>query len=189
MVGVKTSVDAHATIVAVLEILGTTYTAKSTIRTMIGSFIVVHPEIANIAVVLSELDTTLDAIVSLTRLACKTLPANNFLDGKSINGMVRIHGSLLSHGGKATGKRSTAMHPVTQLNLGWQNRTIVVTNTTAKSCTAARSNHGTVPLVMRTGRTRLFHPPDLFAGGKAILSSSLVSVRGGVNGQGRSARP
>jgi len=64
MVGVKTSVDAHATIVAVLEILGTTYTAKSTIRTMIGSFIVVHPEIANIAVVLSELDTTLDAIVT-----------------------------------------------------------------------------------------------------------------------------
>ena len=75
-----------------------------------------------------------------TGLASKALATNNLGDGKSINLMVGILGCLLFHGSKATGERSTTMHPVPQLNLWWQDRAIIVTNTTAKGSTTARGN-------------------------------------------------
>jgi nucleoside diphosphate kinase len=40
---VEGNVNAHATIVAVLEILGTTDATKATIGTMVGAFFVGHP--------------------------------------------------------------------------------------------------------------------------------------------------
>ena len=64
VIGVETSVNAHSTVVTVFEILGTTDMAKAAVGAMVGSFVVGHPEVANIAVVLSQLNVTLDAIVS-----------------------------------------------------------------------------------------------------------------------------
>jgi hypothetical protein len=63
MIGVETSINTHAAIMAVLEILGSPHSTKSTVRAMIGPLIVGHPEIANVAMVLAKLNTTFDAIV------------------------------------------------------------------------------------------------------------------------------
>lgn len=65
VVGIETAIDAHATIMTVLEIFGSPHTTESTIRTVIRPFIVGHPEIANVAVIFTKLDATLDAIVSV----------------------------------------------------------------------------------------------------------------------------
>ena len=64
MVCVEAAVNAHATVMAVLEIFGTPNSAKTTVSTMIRPLIVGHPKIANIAVVFSELDPALDAIIA-----------------------------------------------------------------------------------------------------------------------------
>lgn len=65
VVGVESSVDAHATIVAMFEILGPSHPAKAAICTVVRAFVVGHPEVANITVVLSELDATLGTFVSV----------------------------------------------------------------------------------------------------------------------------
>ena len=62
---VESSVNAHATIMTVLKILGTANTTKTTIGAMVGPFVICHPEIANAAVIFSKLNSTLDAIVTV----------------------------------------------------------------------------------------------------------------------------
>jgi hypothetical protein len=64
MICVETAINTHATIMAVLEILGSPNPTKSAVRAMIGPLIVGHPEIANVAMVLAKLNTTFDAIIS-----------------------------------------------------------------------------------------------------------------------------
>lgn len=187
VVGVEAAVNAHATIVTVLEIFSSPDPAESTICTVIRPLIIGHPEIANIAVVFSELDPALDTIIGFAGLPCKALPTNNFLDGKPINIVVGILRDLLFHGGETARQRSTTMHPVPQLDLGWQNRTIIVTDATTKSSTAARGNHGTIALVVGTGRTRLFHSPNLLAGLETVFA--FVAVGSGVDRQGRTTGP
>jgi len=67
VIGVETSVNAHSTVMTVLKILRPSYSAESTIRAVIGPLVVVHPEIANITVVFSKLNSALDAIVSVLK--------------------------------------------------------------------------------------------------------------------------
>ena len=62
---VKRLVNAHATGVAVLKVLGTSHTAKSTFGTMIGLIFIGHPKIANGTMVLAKLDAALDAFVAV----------------------------------------------------------------------------------------------------------------------------
>jgi hypothetical protein len=47
----------------VLEILGTTDAAKATIGAVVGSFVVRHPQIANVAVVVPELNIAIDTVI------------------------------------------------------------------------------------------------------------------------------
>lgn len=182
VVGVETAVDAHATVVTVLEIFGSPHPAESTVSTMVRPFVVGHPEVANITVVFTKLNATLDALVCLARLPCEALPANNLRDRKSINVVMGILGDLLFHGGETTGQRGTTVHALPHLDLGWQNGTVIVTNTTPKSGATAGRNHGAVALVVRTGRTGLLHSTDLFAGLETVLA--LVALGRGVNGHG-----
>ena len=65
VVGVETSVNAHSTVVAMFEILGTPHTAEPAVRAMVRALVVGHPEVANITVVLSHLNATLGALVSV----------------------------------------------------------------------------------------------------------------------------
>ena len=68
---VETSVNAHATVVAMLEIFSSSHPAESTVRAMVGPFIIGHPEIANAAVVLAKLNITFDAIVPASILTTR----------------------------------------------------------------------------------------------------------------------
>lgn len=64
VVRVETAVNAHATIMTVLEIFRSPDPTESAIGTVIRPFIICHPEIANITVVFTEGDVALDAIVA-----------------------------------------------------------------------------------------------------------------------------
>jgi len=58
-------VDAHAAVVAVSKVFATSDATKATVRTVIRAFLAGHPEIANVAVVLSKLNAALDAVVAV----------------------------------------------------------------------------------------------------------------------------
>ena len=61
-------VDAHAAVVAVAEVLGSTDAAEAALGTVIGAFLGRHPQVADGAVVLSELDTAADTVVPVQRI-------------------------------------------------------------------------------------------------------------------------
>lgn len=65
VVVVQGPIDAHATIVTVLKVLGTTHPTKSTIRTMVGTLLIRHPQIAYAAMIGSKLYTAVDTVVAV----------------------------------------------------------------------------------------------------------------------------
>ena len=60
-------VDAHATVMTVLEVLSATDSAKTTVGAMVRLLLGRHPQVADITVVLSESDATFDALVAVPR--------------------------------------------------------------------------------------------------------------------------
>jgi hypothetical protein len=58
-------IDAHATVVTVLKVLASTHTAKAAVFAMIRRLLGRHPKVANIAVVITKLDSTGKAVVSV----------------------------------------------------------------------------------------------------------------------------
>lgn len=62
---VQTSINAHSAVVAVLKILRPTNPAKATVIAMIGLFVVVHPQVADIAMVFTKLDFAIDTMVAV----------------------------------------------------------------------------------------------------------------------------
>lgn len=64
VVGVQAFVDTHSAIMAMLEILCTTDTTKPTVCAMIRLLIGRHPQITDVAVIISKLNPTGKAIVS-----------------------------------------------------------------------------------------------------------------------------
>jgi len=85
VVGVQTFVNTHSTIMAVLEIFCPSHTAETTILAVIWLFIVRHPQIADAAVIFSELDPTVDTIVRFGTLFSIAIPTNDLFYCKSIN--------------------------------------------------------------------------------------------------------
>jgi predicted lysophospholipase L1 biosynthesis ABC-type transport system permease subunit len=67
VIGVETLINAHAAIMAMLKVLGTTDAAKATVLTMVRFFIIGHPKITNVAMVVTKLDITIYAIVTVKR--------------------------------------------------------------------------------------------------------------------------
>jgi hypothetical protein len=65
VVGVQSLVDAHFTIMTMLKIFISAYTAKATVWTVIRLFIVCHPKIANTTVIFSESNTTTNTVVPI----------------------------------------------------------------------------------------------------------------------------
>jgi hypothetical protein len=61
---IKVLVNAHATFVTVLKVVRATNPTKSTVRTVIGSFFVGHPEVANVAMVGTEACAAADALIT-----------------------------------------------------------------------------------------------------------------------------
>ena len=57
-------VDAHATVMTVLEVLPATDSAEATVGAMVRLLQSRHPQVADIAVILSESDATFDALVA-----------------------------------------------------------------------------------------------------------------------------
>jgi hypothetical protein len=62
---VQRTINAHATIVTVLEIFRTADAAKTTVRAMVRTFLIRHPQVADAAMVFTELDEACDAIVAV----------------------------------------------------------------------------------------------------------------------------
>ena len=58
-------VNAHAAVVAVAKVFPTPDATETTIRTVVRRFLVGHPEVANVAVVFTKLDTALDAMIAV----------------------------------------------------------------------------------------------------------------------------
>ena len=65
MPGKQLLVDTHSTILAVTKVLTPAHTAETTIRAVVGTFLVGHPQIANGTVILAKLDVTVDAFVTV----------------------------------------------------------------------------------------------------------------------------
>jgi hypothetical protein len=62
---VEGAINAHAAIVTVLKILGTADAAKATVFAMVRTFLIGHPQVANVAVVVTKLDVARYAVVSV----------------------------------------------------------------------------------------------------------------------------
>ena len=64
---IQSSVNAHSAIMAVLEIFRATNSTKATVRTMIGLFIVSHPQVTDIAMIFPKFNATrgIGALVSV----------------------------------------------------------------------------------------------------------------------------
>jgi len=58
-------VDTHSTILAVTKVLTPTDAAETTIRTVVGTFLVGHPQVTNGTVILAKLDVAVDAFVTV----------------------------------------------------------------------------------------------------------------------------
>ena len=65
VLGEEGGVDAHAAVVAVAEVLGPTDSAEAALGTVVGTLLGRHPQVADGAVVLSELDAAADAVVAV----------------------------------------------------------------------------------------------------------------------------
>jgi hypothetical protein len=68
-----------------LELISPSDTAEATIAAVIWFIFIGHPKITNDAMILPELDPTIPAIVSLTRLASIAQSANNLSNRKAVN--------------------------------------------------------------------------------------------------------
>lgn len=62
---VEGAIDAHAAIMTVLEVFGTSDAAKAAVWTVIRTFFVGHPEVANDAVIRAEFYAAVDTVVSV----------------------------------------------------------------------------------------------------------------------------
>ena len=60
-------VNAHATVMTVLEVLPATDSAEATVGAMVRLLLGRHPQVADVTVVLSESDATFDALVAVPR--------------------------------------------------------------------------------------------------------------------------
>jgi hypothetical protein len=65
VIGVKAFVNTHSTVMTVLKVFSPTNAAKTTITTVIWFFVVGHPQITDIAMILSKLHRAFDAIVAV----------------------------------------------------------------------------------------------------------------------------
>jgi hypothetical protein len=54
-------IDTHTTVIAVTKVFSSTHSTKAAIATMVGRFVIGHPQIANIAMVGSKLGLTTTA--------------------------------------------------------------------------------------------------------------------------------
>jgi len=57
-------VDTHSTILAVTKVLTPADAAETAVRTVIRTFLVGHPQVANGTVILAKLDVAVDAFVT-----------------------------------------------------------------------------------------------------------------------------
>ena len=58
-------INAHAAVMTVLEVLPATDSAEATVGAMVGLLLGRHPQVADVAVVLSKSDATFDALVAV----------------------------------------------------------------------------------------------------------------------------
>lgn len=65
MLVVKRLVNAHAAIVTMLKVFGSSHTAETAFRTVVGLIFVRHPEITNGTMILSKLDVAFYASVAV----------------------------------------------------------------------------------------------------------------------------
>lgn len=57
-------VDTHSTILAVTKVLTPADAAETTVRTVVGTFLVGHPQVAYGTVILAKLDVAVDAFIT-----------------------------------------------------------------------------------------------------------------------------
>ena len=123
MIVINVDRDAHAAPVAVAEGLATADPTEAAVGAVEGTLALDHPQVANVAVVLAELDGAVgvDAAVA-GGLAGLAVLAHNLLDGEAVHGAVA--------GGRGH---------------------LVVTDPAAKDLVAARSDDVAPPLVVDAG--------------------------------------
>jgi hypothetical protein len=66
------------------------------------------------------------------------------------------------------------MKATSYTNFGWENGTIIVTDTTPKGGSTAGSNHGTFAIVVWARRSRTFGPTGLFVACLIAIERGLV---------------
>jgi hypothetical protein len=58
-------INAHAAVVAMLEIFAPTHSTKAAVFTMVGSLAGGHPKVANVAMIFAKLYAAIDALVAV----------------------------------------------------------------------------------------------------------------------------
>lgn len=86
----ESRIDTHAAVMTVSKVFSSAHTAETTIGTVVGLFIVRHPQVANDTVVRSKLGTARRTKVGLARLSCVTQSTDDFRDCKTINLVMRL---------------------------------------------------------------------------------------------------
>ena len=94
-------IDAHATIVTMTKVVTATDATESTVVAVVGFFHILHPQVAYIAVVISELNVAVNTLVGLARLTRVAFSTDGFRNGKAIDTVVLvviIHRLVHGHG-------------------------------------------------------------------------------------------
>lgn len=90
-------IDTHSTRMTMQKVFSTTNATKTAIFAMIRTFVILHPQIAYITVIIPELRIAPNTRICFTALARKTYATNNFSNRESIYivvGVIWIHGNI-----------------------------------------------------------------------------------------------
>lgn len=90
-------INAHPTIITVLEVLSSADTTKPLFYTEVRKLIHSHPQVTNVAVICSKLDIAVHTIVGFARLSRVALSTDDFGNGESIDVVMslfvlKVHG-------------------------------------------------------------------------------------------------
>mmetsp|Transcript_10216 Transcript_10216/g.21299 ORF Transcript_10216/g.21299 Transcript_10216/m.21299 type:complete len:294 (+) Transcript_10216:281-1162(+) len=156
VVVVKRSIDAHSTIVAVLEVFSTAYSTKATVWAVIGLFIIPHPQVADVAMVLPECNSArrIDTLVCFRTLLCVAHSTNYLCDLKSIDSVMGVLWSGSFHAGPSRrhGRTSCLSRGPPRNQQRWENGTVVVTDPAPKGCSTTGCYQCTISNIVIAGR-------------------------------------
>jgi hypothetical protein len=116
---VQIPVNAHAALMAVLEVFPAPHATKAAIGTVVRRLFVRHPQVADVAVVRAKDNAAGYAVIGFAALTGIALTTDYLTNGESINGVIVVFWCHV-HTGEGTGEGGTAMKAFPSIvDFGW----------------------------------------------------------------------